>query len=87
MDEEAGASTDYGKIAKAIGDITAAGIKLSLVNINTSNFGFAPDVNNNQILFGLKGLLNVDDDVIQSIIENRPYKSPKDFLNKVNPGK
>lgn len=87
MDEEAGASTDYGKIAKAIGDIMSAGIKLSLVNINTSNFGFAPDVKNNQILFGLKGLLNVGDDVIQSIIENRPYISPKDFLNKVNPGK
>lgn len=86
-DEEAGASTDYGKIAKAIGDITAAGIKLSLVNINTSNFGFAPDIDNNQILFGLKGLLNVGDDLIQSIIENRPYVSPKDFLNKVNPGK
>ena len=86
-DEESGASTDYGKIAKAIGDITAAGIKLSLVNINTSNFGFAPDVKNNQILFGLKGLLNVGDDVIQSIIENRPYESPRDFLNKVNPGK
>lgn len=86
-DEESGASTDYGKIAKAIGDITAAGIKLSLVNINTSNFGFAPDIKNNQILFGLKGLLNVGDDVIQSIIENRPYKSPRDFLNKVNPGK
>ena len=86
-DEESGASTDYGKIAKAIGDITAAGIKLSLVNINTSNFGFAPDIKNNQILFGLKGLLNVGDDVIQSIIENRPYESPRDFLNKVNPGK
>ena len=81
------ASTDYGKIAKAIGDIQAAGIKMSLVDINKSKFGFAPDVENNQILFGLKGLLNVGDDVVTAIIENRPYSSPKDFLYRVKPSK
>ena len=86
-DEEAGGSTDYGKIAKAIGDITGAGIKVSLANINKSDFGFAPDVENNRILFGLKGMLNVGDDLIASIIENRPYSSPKDFLNRVKPSK
>ena len=86
-DEEAGGSTDYGKIAKAIGDIRSAGIKVSLANINKSNFGFVPDVENNQILFGLKGMLNVGDDVVASIIANRPYTSPKDFLNKVKVGK
>ena len=58
------ASTNYGKIAKAIGDIRAAGIKVSLANINKSKFGFAPDVENNQILFGLKGLLNVGDELV-----------------------
>ena len=81
------AATDYGKVAKAIGDIQAAGIKVSLANINKSSFGFAPDVENNQILFGLKGMLNVGDDVVAAIIANRPYSSPKDFLNKVKPGK
>ena len=81
------ASTDYGKIAKAIGDIRAAGINVSLANINKSKFGFAPDVENNRILFGLKGLLNVGDDVVASIIEKRPFISPRDFLNRVNPGK
>ena len=81
------ASTDYGKIAKAIGDIQAAGIKVSLANINKSKFGFAPDVENNQILFGLKGMLNVGDDVVDAIIQNRPYSSPKDFLQRVKPGK
>lgn len=86
-DEEAGGSTDYGKIAKAIGDIRSAGIKVSLANINKSNFGFVPDVENNQILFGLKGMLNVGDDVVANIIANRPYTSPKDFLNKVKVGK
>ena len=86
-DEEAGASTDYGKIAKAIGDIKTAGIDVSLANINKSIFGFAPDIENNRILFGLKGLLNVGDDVVAAIIANRPYVSPRDFLNKVKPGK
>lgn len=86
-DEEAGGSTDYGKIAKAIGDIQAAGIKVSLANINKSKFGFAPDVENNQILFGLKGMLNVGDDVVAAIIANRPYNSIKDFYLKVKPGK
>ena len=81
------AATDYGKIAKAIGDIQAAGIKVSLADINKSKFGFAPDVENNRILFGLKGMLNVGDDVVAAIIANRPYSSPKDFLNKVKPGK
>lgn len=86
-DEDAGGATDYGKIAKAIGDITNAGINVSLANINKSGFGFAPDVENNRILFGLKGMLNVGDDLVAAIIANRPYSSPKDFLNKVKPGK
>lgn len=80
-------STDYGKVAKAIGDIQSKGIKVSLVNINKSQFGFAPDVENNQILFGLKGMLNVGDDMVDAIIENRPYVSPRDFLNRVKPGR
>ena len=81
------ASTDYGKIAKAIGDIQAAGIKVSLADINKSMFGFVPDVENNRILFGLKGMLNVGDDVVADIIKYRPYKSIKDFYYKVKPAK
>lgn len=81
------ASTDYGKVAKAIGDIRAAGINVSLANINKSQFGFAPDVENNRILFGLKGLLNVGNDVVTAIIANRPFVSPRDFVNRVKPGK
>ena len=81
------ASTEYGKLAKAIGDIQAAGIKISLADINKSDFSFKPDVENNQILFGLKGLLNVNDDLVKDIIANRPYASPKDFLNRIKPKK
>lgn len=81
------ASTDYGKLAKAIGNTIDAGIKLSLVDINESGFGFKPDEENNMILYGMKGLLNVSDDVIKTIIANRPYSSPKEFYEKVKPKK
>lgn len=80
-------STDYGKVAKALGEIISAGISVSLIDINKSKFGFEPDAENNQILFGLKSLARVGDDIINKIIENRPYVSPKDFVNKVNPSK
>ena len=79
--------TDYKKIAKAIGQIRAAGIQVSLADINRSEFGFVPDPENNQILFGMKGMLNVGDDIIEEIISHRPYVSPRDFINKVKPNK
>ena len=87
IDEEEGEQTDYTKIAKAIGEIRNAGIKVSLVDINHSGFGFKPDVENNQILFGLKGLTNVNNDLIKSIIDNRPYVSLVDFYYRVNPNR
>ena len=86
-EEDAGGQTDYSKIAKAIGEIRSKNIQVSLVNINTSDFGFKPDVENNRILFGFKGMLNIGDDFVKQIIENRPYSSMIDFYNKVSPKK
>lgn len=83
--EEAG--TNYNKIAAAIGKMIKEGIKISLPDINKSSYKFVPDVENNEILFGLKGILGVGDDVVKQIIENRPYSSPKDFIEKINPKK
>ena len=74
--------TDYGKIAKALGEIIAAGIKVSLVDINKSDYGFKPDVKNNQILFGMKALSYVGADVVNKIKEGRPYDSLKDFMER-----
>lgn len=78
-----GEQTDYTKTAKALGEIKNKGIKVTLVDINKSDFKFKPDEENDQILFGLKGLVNVSDDSIEEIIKNRPYVSLKDFINKV----
>lgn len=86
-DDSAAASTDYKKMAKALGDTISAGIKISLVDINRSDFGFRPDVENNQILFGIKALVNVNDDLVDQIIKNRPYSSIKDFYYRIKPKK
>ena len=86
-DPENGGQTDYSKIAKAMGEIINAGINLSLVNINESGYGFRPDAKNNRILYGMKAMLNVGDDVIEATIANRPYASVKDYYYKVKPGK
>ena len=79
--------TNYDKIASAISKMNHAGIKVSLPDINKSLYKFEPDIENNQILFGMKGMLNIGDDIIAKIIENRPYSSPKDFLMRIAPNR
>ena len=74
---------DYAKLAKAIGDITSKGIEVSLVNINSSDYGFRPDVEHNRILYGLKALSNINGDIIDQIKANRPYEGIKDFMIRV----
>lgn len=86
-DEDLEGTTNYGKIAKAIGDIRSAGIAVSTADINKSKYGFSPDVGEGTITYGLKGLLNVGDDVIADIIDKRPFTSFGDFLGKVKCGK
>ncbi len=80
-------STNYDKMARAINRIRKEKVNVVPPDINSSKFTFVPNEENNQILFGLKGLLNLNDEVIKEIIDNRPYSSPKDFLLKVKPKK
>ena len=74
--------TDYAKIAKALGEIISSGIRVSLVDINKSDFSFKPDITNNEILFGLKALSGINSDTIEAIIKNRPYASIMDFMSR-----
>lgn len=76
-------STNYGKIAKAIGDIKARGTIFSLVNINKSQYEFTPDIDSNGIIYGMKALNGVGGEIVQDIIANRPYSSLQDFQEKV----
>ena len=75
-------SADYAKIAKAIGAIKEKNIEVSLININTSDFGFEPDEENNRILYGLKALSNVGTETIDKIKAGRPYRGIKDFMER-----
>ncbi len=77
-------STNYGKVASAIGMMKSHGIKIGLPDINKANFGFKPDFEDGQIVFGLKGLVGIGDDSVASIIENRPYTSFDDFYVKMH---
>ena len=66
-------TVDYGKIASAIGKMMAQGIKVELPDINKSEFTFTPDIENNSIIFGIKGINRVNNDLAKDIIINRPY--------------
>lgn len=84
MNEEENDSTDYSKLAKALGDIQSVGIQFSLADINKSQFGFIPDTENNSILFGLKAMDKIGTDVVNEILKNRPYCDFFDFIEKNN---
>lgn len=87
LDIENEKTADYGKIAKAVGDIMSKGIHVSLVDINKSEYSFKPDIENNQILFGMKALSGVGANLVTEIINNRPYDSMIDFMNKIHADK
>jgi len=82
-DNENNKATQYGKIAKAIGEIQSKGQKLALPNINKAKFGFEPDMATNEIVFGLKGICGISDDIANAIISDQPYKDFDDFLEKM----
>ena len=77
-------TTNYGKIAKAISEIQSKGQKIELPNINKAKFGFEPDMETEEIIFGLKGICGVGDDIATAIINNQPYKDIDDFLLKMD---
>lgn len=82
-----GSSTDYAKIASAIGSIKRHGVDVELVDVNLSGLNFRPNTEKNHITYGLKAVVGVGDSSIEEIIENRPYDSMDSFIEKVNPDK
>lgn len=52
-------------------------------DVNKSNLIFSPDALENKILYGLKGINRIGTALVQEIMNNRPYDSIEDFLNKV----
>ena len=61
--------------------IRKEGIDVKVPNVNISNTDFTPDGSN--ILFGFGSIKGVGESSIPAIIENRPYSSLEDALNKI----
>ena len=77
-EEEKG--TDYGAIAKAVGEMKGL---IMNPDINLSKMGFTPLEEENEILFGLKPISGVGVSAIEEIIKNRPYTSFEDFYLRI----
>lgn len=77
------ASTNYGKIASAIGNMRQRGVKVDLPDINKAKFSFKADKDSGSILFGLKGMNGIGDDVVHKIVAARPYRSFDDFVKRM----
>lgn len=76
-------TVDFGRVATAIGTFQHRGITITPPNINKSSFTFSPDTHNNSIVYGLYGLTRISADLVNTIIENRPYVSYADFRARV----
>lgn len=74
---------NYGKVAEAIGKMKNYGVNVALPDINSAGFSFTPDADNNRIVYSLKGVVGLNDDVVREIISNRPYQSFEDFHTRL----
>ena len=76
-------STNYGKIASAIGKIKSGGVNVAPPDINKSTYTFSPDIENNTIRYGLSGITKVGEELVKTIMDGRPYASVDDFLRRI----
>lgn len=82
-EESKGGNTDYGKVASAIAKMQTRGVHITLPDINDSYLSFYPNEKDNLIMFGMKGIIGINDETVHDIINNRPFSSIKDFHNKM----
>ena len=80
--ENSAMSINYGKIAQSIYKARSNGINVQAPSINKSGLSFAPNEENDSILFGLGAISGINPQIAQQIIANRPYTSFKDFFTK-----
>lgn len=79
LNEEDLAASDYGAIAKAIGNMQDFVLP---PHINEAGIGFIPMEKENKVLYSLAAINGIGADIVNTIIENRPFNSFKDFLTK-----
>lgn len=80
-EEKKSGKVAYDKVAEAISKFTQ--YEIVAPDINTARMGFIPKVSKNQIMFGMKGISKIGDDLVLNIIENRPYENLADFIDKM----
>lgn len=86
-DKRKASKVQYGKVAAAIGKFRfELGVKIELPDINTARFGFTPNQHRNSIVFGMKGISRIGDNLINDIMDRRPFQSLDDFLVKMMEG-
>ena len=76
-------TTNYGKIGSAIGLLQSHGTKITFPDINKAELGFVPDATNNNIIFGLGGIIGINNETANIIIKKRPYNSVLDFHKRL----
>lgn len=76
-------TTNYGTVAKAIGNMQDKGVKISLPDINKADVGFKPYEETNEIVFGLKGIMKMNNETSRLIMEHRPFNSVNDFYKRM----
>jgi DNA polymerase-3 subunit alpha len=71
----------YDKVAEAISKFDM--YEIIPPDINNAKMGFIPKVYENKIMFGMKGISKIGDDLVLNIIDHRPYSSLKNFVEKM----
>ena len=82
-DKREQSKVQYGKMASALIKAREYGVGIELPEINKARYGFTPDAKRNTILFGIRGISRIGEQIIQEIIINRDYKSLADFIRKM----
>lgn len=80
-------AADYGRIAIALGQMQSMNITVTPPDINHSSYTFTPNTKTNSILYGLRGINKIGNDLVNTILTFRPYTSLEDFLSKVKVNK
>lgn len=72
--------SDSVKISRIIREMKLWGLNASAPDVNTSERGFS--INGNTIRYGLRAIKGLGEVAAREIINNRPYESYEDFLEK-----
>lgn len=76
-------STDFDSVMNYIKVATDNGIRVTHTDINSSDYMFVPNAKDNEILFGFGIVKGLSKNGIELIMNNRPFSSYKDFLDRV----